>query len=167
MKQIAILLVAMGLTIFANAQAVGSWKTTNYEADELKGTEAYSTTSFVSDNVTFTIFSNDSAQFLIGVPDEVFKTNTPTTENVKVIVGLYDTNMHLVEKLEHLMFQRQDNISYIRGHVRNPTMNRKWVKCHNELFGYITRQKGYVRILARLHNGEFNVTIPTIPQAEK
>ena len=164
MKKIAIAMMALLCAAFANAQVAGNWRTTDHAADELKGTEAYSTTSFVSEKVTFTVFSNDSAQFLIGCPGEVFQTNTYNTDNVKVTIGLYDSNMHLVSKLEHLMFRRLDDMSYIRGQVHHPSMNQKWLKCHYELYGWLTREKGYIRILARLHESEFDVTIPTIQQ---
>lgn len=164
MKKIAIAMMALLCAGFVNAQVAGQWNTTNHNADELKGTDAYSTTSFVSEKVTFTIYSNDTAHFLIGCPGEVFQTNTSGTDKVKVIVGLYNSEMHLIKRLEHFMFQRLDNMSYIRGKVQFPKQNKKWVQCHNELYTFLTREKGYIRILARLAESEFDVTIPTIQQ---
>lgn len=165
MKQTSILFAALLLSFNAFSQVAGTWSVTDHPADELKGTEAYQATSFVSDAVTFTVFSNDSTVFLIGSPDGIFKTNTYTTDNVKVIVGLYDTNMHLVRKLEQFMFTRLDNMNYIRGKVHHPNMNKRWVACHFDLNRYVTQEVGYIRILSQLTDRQLDVTIPTVKQA--
>lgn len=170
MKRIVLIGITAVLIAFnATAQVTGEWRVENRPADELKGTEAYSTTSFISNEVSFTIFSNDSTKFVIGSPNgDFFTTNTYKTDNVKVTIGLYDTNMHLVQKLEHLMFKRLDTkYEFIVGRVSHPSMNWKWVDDHIALYKWITQEKGYIRILAKRYNANMDATIPTIRQSQQ
>lgn len=170
MKRIVLIGITAVLMAFnATAQVNGFWKVDEQPADELLGTEAYVSTSFISNEVTFTIFSNDTISFLIGSPNEdVFVTNTPTTNKVKVIIGLYDSNMQLVQKLEHLMFSRMDDYwDSLLGRVNNPSMNKRWVADHSDLYKWITQEKGYIRVVAKRHKRNLDATIPTIKQSQQ
>ena len=169
MKQIILAVAALMMTFNLNAQVVGIWTMENHPADELLGTAEYMTFSFVSHEMTFTIYSNEMTDFLIGYNgNDVFVTNTPTTNNVKVIIGLYDEKMQLVRKLDYTMFQRTENPSYLRGHVNFPKQNKRWVECHKDLNRYIREEKGYIRIVANMTEGrKFDYMFPTMKQAQE
>lgn len=162
-------LTAVLMALTANAQVAGTWVMSNHAADELLGKPEFMTFSFVSNEMTFTIYSNEMTDFLVGYNgNDVFVTNTPTTNNVKVIIGLYDEKMQLVRKLDYTMFQRTENPSYLRGHIPFPRQSKRWVECHKDLNRYIREGKGYIRVVANMTNGnKFDFTFPTMKQAQE
>lgn len=149
------------------AAADGTWRmhVTGYDEDN------YPEVAFVflSDSVDI-VMETDMKTDVTDDPTALFMVKTPHkrflreaySEHVAVRVMLYDDGNSFVKALDDFIFLREE--SGCIGAVVIPFVGQeKYLRCHEELYRYITAEKGFVRIIAATEDGGgFDVAVPTV-----
>ena len=163
-KNIILIIVSIVVAYNANAQ---KWQTINVAGDELKGIQPHIDMLY-SDNSgnIFQIDDKDNNIFVLKTNKAFFDFSSPKGANgmftTSGIVGLYDQNNHLIEKID-ILFEVSEpaTICYPNKYTRMGGNNYKRSK---KVIDYIKKENGFVRIILPLHNTEedFDLKIPTL-----
>ncbi len=162
MKKLIILLTMLTTTVFSFAQA--GWKTEVHHADELKGTEEYTSYLYIDDKGDcIVLWSNDETNFRIVSNSHIFNYKTGGPGGSKwfsTTIGLYDEEGKLVDKTE-LDFYIEEGNSRI---ATSDAVLRKEIREAQKIINYIRDRKGCIRIIAPLYGtiSEFDILVPCI-----
>lgn len=165
MKKIILSLVFAMVSIISFGQV---WTSTNYEADELTNTEAYTAYTYSSEVGHFIYWSNKPDQFRIISNSAIFNYNSGYSKyaghycGFNIMVGLYDKNDNLIDKFTMWLDCPSSDGKPTFGETRNmgkmfnPVGQAK--KC-KKIFSHL-KTTGYVRIVADLYGtGKFDMKI--------
>lgn len=158
-------LFSMLMTAVCSFAQVG-WSSTVHHADELKGTEEY--TSYVytdSKGDYIVIWSNTDEDFRIASNGHIFNYNSGGTKWFSSTVGLYDENGKLIEKVG-IDFDAHDDNPRIAD---NSTAFRRQKKAANKIITFIRNEKGYIRIIASLYGttNDYDIEVPCFKSESK
>ena len=165
MKRILFVLIAVLSCVAANAQ---KWEVTKHEADDLKGTEAYTSYMFSEPGVgSFVFWSNHDGHYRLISDDGIFNYERIASQfgayrGEDVIVGLYDNDNNLVERIEMWLDCESDKPTFLEtrdaGKFLNPTGQAKKVK---KIMKHLNSGKGYIRfVAARYGKTDFDLKVP-------
>lgn len=165
MKRILIVLFAL-LCSSNITKAQSGWHTTNFDADELKGQEAYAAYVYKDeDGNSLTMWSNEDDYFRITSSSHIF--NYVLTNNalkiVHVTVGFYDKDNNLIEKITMTFWPNDDNPAKAISSYLMPKDKKKGRK----VMQYLKNEEGYIRLLAPLYrsNSDFDLRVPCVKSA--
>ena len=156
----SILFVTMCL--FCQIQILAQkWSIDEHEADELRGSESYTSYCYDDENEnSFVFWSNSDKNFRIITNSGVFDYKSSFagkihTRLMNVVVGIYDTQDKLIEKYE-TKIEVADDIKM----ASKPWATKKAKK----ILEYIKEQQGYIRILASIYgsNLPFEIKVPCL-----
>jgi len=160
-KILSITLLAMALTISANAQG---WTHSVTEADELTGEKGHESDMYTDVNGNgFVMWSDESENFRVFSGSSIFDF-VGDYRTVMATIGYYDTNNKLIEKNDIQLLVSDGRATQAEPNMIpmiRPFPNKKRVKM---LLDYLQNKQGYVRIIAPLYgtNGKFDIKIPCI-----
>ena len=151
MKRILLLLVLCVTAMVSTAQ--NGWQPITIDGDELKGTESYVVYNYNTGDGILGFYENTGI-IVIMTDKGIFDYDSDDYAK-GVVIGLYDKNEKLVEKVQ-TPTQRTFHVAN-RGHsafcVRDD-VNAKLVE-------YIKNNNGYVRIVVdRWERGDFDIKVP-------
>lgn len=154
MKKVLWLIVClMTMVLSVNAQ---NWQTETTQGDELKGTSAKTMNIYTDDSGTFVFTNEDSYAFMVVTNEGIFDYDIDKYAK-RTIVGLYDANNVLIEKLD-LPLQRTF-ITSSHGKVMGCVKKNVGEK----ILSFIKSEKGYVRIIAgRYDRTDFDFKVPCL-----
>jgi len=148
MKKIFIFSIMCLFAVFANAQG---WTSDFHEADELKGQKAYTCYSFTNETGMFVFFSDPDDLFKIATFDGFFDYGRYHTTHV--IIGLYDEDDKLIDKIDYWIYVQKDNSSIAFDNGKKP----------KKVINYLKQNKGYIRIIAdRYGKSSFDFKVPCL-----
>ena len=130
-----------------------SWYDLKIDADELSGIEEHTIYCYQAKDGFISTPSNNNEPFIFITFDGIFDTKYKFGQRVakKVIIGLYDINGKLIEKIENGIFVVFNNGSCA-------TINNK---INNKINSFIKTKKGFVRIVASKYaDGDFDIKVP-------
>lgn len=144
------LLIMLTTAVCSNAQV--GWTTEVYNADELKGTKEYTAYIFTdSKGDYFVLWSHKGDEFRIVSNSHIFD-YYGSNKSFQVIIGLYDENDNIIQKIECRAFADNENSHMAYVHRRNA----------KKTINYIQENIGYVRIIAPLYGSlsDFDLRVP-------
>lgn len=139
------------------------WVMTEHEADELKGTEEYTSYSYTVKDVGTFVTWKEQEQYGIMSENEIFNFERVKQDTgLNVIVGLYDKYDKLKDKIQMWLDCDSDKPKFLHtrdhGYMNNPVGQKKKVK---KIISHLTSGEGYVRIVASLYGtNDFDLKIP-------
>jgi hypothetical protein len=137
------------MVLSVNAQ--NGWNNTVFDADELKGTESYTSYYYEDVNGMVVFFSNESYYKLV-TNSGIF--DYGKYDDVIVTVGFYDINNKLIKKEQSAFYVSSKNSGSC---FLSPSLKERGVFFKK----YIEEEKGYVRIIApRYGRSDFDIKIP-------
>lgn len=162
MKKIIFILIMMCACLSINAQ---EWKTIQIDGDELMGTQ--SCKAFVyqqnEDSWSFIQFDYMTDDFILKAPNSVFDFTGKGASGgklVKGIVGFYDDNGKLIEKIDTYCFESLSsyyNQVHSNKYSKMGGNNKKNAK---KIIDYLHNNKGSVRFIIPLYNStSFDFTV--------
>lgn len=166
MKRFLSNLLFLMLAITCNAQG---WTKTTLEADELLGEKGGIAYSFCNEENTmkFICWEGNTESFRVISSTKLFDYGSNLGANGHKIflglIGFYDENDSLIEKIEKFCFELDDEGLSNQAHPNRWTSmggnNKKNVR---KMFDYLKNKKGYIRIVAPLYgtNSNFDLKIP-------
>lgn len=158
------LLTLLSICNATNAQS--GWVTTKFNADELKGTNAYFAQSYTDKTGnSLTIWSDEDDYFRILSGSHIFDyTVTYSLKEVIAIVGFYDKNDNFIEKIQMTFLPEDDNPRIAHNSVFLATNRKKGKK----VIQYLKNEFGYIRIVAPLYGSTsgFDMKIPCLKTAD-
>lgn len=117
------------------------WSKTHFKADELTNRPEINAYTFINDEIgAFTFWDNVDDQFNVYTKNGIFNYNVK--KQTPVVIGLYDKEDKLAEKVE-MMMQRTSTASNITS------ADKKKAK---KVIAHI-KTDGYIRIIAPIYNG--------------
>lgn len=145
-----------------------SWDVTKHEADDLKGTKEYISYMYSVPGVgSFVFWNNKENQYRIVSDDgifnyEVVSSRYGTNRGLSVIVGLYDANDNLQERLTMWLDCESDKPTFLEtrdmGALLNPMGQKKKVK---KIMSHLKKATGYIRFVAsRYGKTDFDLKVP-------
>ena len=130
-----------------------SWYDLKIDADELTGTKEHTIYCYRTKDGEVVVPNDNNKSFIFITFDGIFDTKYEFGERVaeEVIIGLYDINDKLIEKIENDVFFVLDN-----GFCASVND-----KINNKINSFIKAKKGFVRIVAnKFAKGNFDIKIP-------
>jgi hypothetical protein len=129
-----------------------SWHDLKIDADELTGTKEHTVYYYSTKDGEVVVPSDNKEAFIFSTFDGIFDTNYERGEWVaEVIIGLYDINDKLIEKIENGVFFVLDNGLCGTGDD----------KINNKINSFIKTKKGFVRVVASKYADEnFDIKVP-------
>ncbi len=152
----------MLLTAIA-VSAQGEWSVSKSEGDELKGIPPTTTYNYIQEGMgAFVFWGYDIPHYAIFSPSAPFNIKVSGEYvGMTVLVGIYDDNDQIVEKLTMWLDKDQSRAGVLK--TRNakkmftPMGQEKNMK---KIFSALKSGKGYVRIVAqRYNNPDFDIKI--------
>ena len=152
---------------FVGLQALAqNWERINVKGDELLGTTDKVIMVYNDNGNIFEFEENENNIFFLETSTSFFDVTSVKGSNgrytVNGIVGLYDNNDNLVEKLE-ILFEILEPATkcYPNKYTRMGGNNLKRSK---KVIDYINNGNGYVRFVLPLHlsTSNFDFTVPTL-----
>ncbi len=135
MKKVIIICMLIIASVHTFAQ---SWKTTEFKADELKGTEAYTAFTYNDESGnSFVFWSNTDKAIRIINEEKLFDSNM--NGEIWVKVGFYDDTDKLTQKKD--MVFKMINGTYSIAETR-------YKKEAAIILKYLKEEKGYIRFIA-------------------
>lgn len=165
MRKFLVLIFTFAFCFAAKAQ---QWEVTKHEADDLKGTTAYTSYMFSEPGVgSFVFWSNLDGQFRIVSDNGIFNykvtsTKYATYRGESIIVGLYDKDDKLIERIEMWLDCESDKPTFLEtrnaGKMFNPIGQAKKVK---KIMAHLNSGTGYLRfVAARYGKTDFDLKVP-------
>lgn len=162
-------LLLFALVMLASIQAFSQeWTRTHVDADELKGTEEKIVLMYENNGNIFQVDYKEEKMFFLKTSKSFFNFTTSKGAShrftVDGIVGLYDKDGKLIEKIE-MCFEVYDpaTICYPNKYTKMGGNNYKRSK---KIIDYLKQSKGegYVRFVLPLHGitTDFDFKVPTI-----
>ena len=132
-----------------------SWYDLKFDADELTGSKERTIYCYRTKDGEVVVPNDNNEAFMFYTFDGIFDTNYEFGESIaeKVIIGLYDINGKLIEKIENGVFFVLDSGLCATGDN----------KINNKINSFIKTKKGFVRVVAnKFAEGNFDIKIPCI-----
>ena len=158
-KCIMAIVCLMTMVVSANAQVdnddvkIGEWFTNTTAGDELKGTSDDSKTCFIASE-GFIMYLHNANTFALHTNVGFF--DYDSYDNAKsVIIGFYDKDKNLVEKLK----SKKSDFHIFGAHKDGVLIYSK--NLNKAIWDYINNKKGYVRfIIDRYNKLDFDFEVP-------
>jgi len=152
MKKFIMALVCL-MTMVLSVNAQNGWNKTVFNADELKGTESYTSYYYEDVNGMVVFFSNEPCYKLV-TQSGIFDYGVLGDDDVIVTIGFYDINNKLIKK--------EQSAFYVSSKDKGSCFLSAALKERGAFFKkYIEEEKGYVRIIApRYGRSDFDIKIP-------
>lgn len=162
-KLLMCLIVLVSIPTFAQ-----EWNKTKVDGDELKGTKDKTVLMYNDSGNIFQVDDNEEKIFILKTSNSFFDfTSIKGTNNRFItlgLVGLYDKENNLIEKLE-ITFEVYEpaTICYPNKYTKGGGNNYKRSK---KVIDFIKNSNGYVRFILPLHNQttDFDFKVPTLKQ---
>lgn len=154
----------LAATAYSIAQV--GWRAEVQHADELKGTEEYTSYIYTDKKGDYiVIWSNTDEDFRIVSNSNIFNYNVGSTKWFSSTIGLYDENGNLLEKVGIDFDARNDDPRI----ADNSTTFRREKKAAKKIITFIRNEKGYVRIIAPLYrsNNDYDIEVPCFKSEPK
>ena len=161
MKKNVLLLLLMFMTLTGSAQY---WEKHHEDADELKGTPATNLYYANISNVGVVIIMEDTDLLTFSVKKGVFDYKHYKTYYTVVdgIVGLYDENGDLVEKVVVRINVSEDSPNFAQAYI-NTDFEYEGSGAIKKVLSWIRNGKGSVRFIIPKYGGtDFDVKLPTL-----
>ena len=162
MKKVLWLIVCL-MTMVVSVNAQSEWVTEIHAADELTGTDEYTSVSYIDGSNGIVTWSTESKKFRIICGEEMFDSKiqragwNPNYRSLfEAVVGLYSTDGKLIKK-KYVTFEIGAN------HHQGMSVGGRTGKNEGKIvLDYLRNKKGYIRIVAPLSgtNTNFDMKVP-------
>ena len=154
------------ILVLSVPMAAQNWTKFEVKGDELKGTKDHITYQYNEDTMYFQFDEENDKQFIVKTEKAAFHYLIDELGNRinLAIVGLYDTNDKLIERIE-ITFEATEflNIAKPCRYTIKGGLTNNLKRC-KKVLNFIKNQKGYVRIILPLYDDttDFDLKIPTL-----
>ena len=143
MKKVLWLIVCL-MTMVVSANAQNGWDKAVFDADELKGTESYTSYYYEDVNGMVVFFSNEPCYKLV-TQNGIFDYGVLGDDDVIVTIGFYDIDNKLIKK--------EQSAFYVSSKDKGSCFLSPALKERGIFFKkYIKEEKGFIRIIAPRYN---------------
>lgn len=160
MKRVLTIALLLSAVLAVGAQ---EWTATRFEADELKGTRAYTAYQYEHKGLgSYVSWGWDDPKFRLITTKGIFEESTcyawfGSYRAVRVLVGIYDNNGTLKERFFVDMYKESQSLGD-RISLSSKKSERKKAK---KIAKALTTDRGYVRfVCARYSDSDFDLSVP-------